>query len=82
MAQGNITAKLTDIHLDYARAPAMLTATVVRYMEDSDGTLNSIETTTVQLPVPDLTLYFKAQLKTDIVTAVKAQNAKLPTTIN
>jgi len=82
MAQGEITAKLTDIHLDYNRTPPLLSAHVERYQEDSDGALNSVGGTDVQIPVPDLSLYFKVQLKVDIVAAAKAQNPKIQNTVS
>lgn len=80
MAQGNITAKLTDIHIDWVSN--RLSAHVERYQEDTDGTLNSVGGVDIQLPIVDQTLYFKAQLKIDLMAAAKAQSSKLPNVIS
>lgn len=80
MAQGSITAKLTDIHCDFNAN--RVSAHVERYQEDSDGTLNSVGGVDVNLPVADWTVYLKAQLKADLVSAAKAQNQKIPNTVS
>ena len=80
MAQGNITAKVTDIHVDFNAN--RVSAHVERYQEDSDGSLNSVGGADVQISVADWTLYLKAQLKTDVIAAAKAQNPKIPQVVS
>ena len=80
MAQGDITAKLTDIHCDFNANRA--SAHVERYQEDSDGSKNSIGGGDVQIPVADWSIYLKAQLRTDLIAAAKAQNPKIPAVVS
>jgi hypothetical protein len=80
MAQGDITAKLTDAHIDLSAN--RLTAHIERYQEDSDGTKNSVGGADVSITVPDWSLYIKAQLKIDIIAAAKAQNPKIPAQVS
>jgi len=79
MAQGDITAKLTDAHIDMANN--RLTAHIERYQEDSDGTKNTVGGVDVELAVSDWTLYVKAQLRTDIIAAARLRMGKLPQVI-
>ena len=82
MAQGDITAKLTDIHID--RNSLRISCTGTRYQEDSDGTLNSIETITVhqtfasQAAIAALTVL---QIYNSGVTQLKAADSKMPNTV-
>lgn len=82
MLQGQITAKVTDIHIDLNSSPFRVTATVCRYQEDSDGQLNTLESKSVDIFTADLTPYIKAALKQDVIAAVKAANAKMPASIS
>lgn len=83
MATGDITARLTDIHID--RNQLRVTWQATRFQEDSDGTKNSIDAVTVsqdfatQGAIATQTVLQVFQLG---VTLVKAASSKMPSTVS
>lgn len=82
MALGDITAKLTDIRIDRSRLQVTWMAS--RFQEDSDGTLNMVETEQVSQTFPNqgaIASLTVLQLFNQGVTLMKAAYTKMPNTI-
>lgn len=83
MATGDITARLTDIHID--RATLKITCTGSRFQEDSDGSLNTIETLTVSQVIGSASALANLtvlQIYNAGVTQLKAADSKMPNTVS
>ena len=77
MAKGDVTYRLTDLHVNETGAQIEAAANATKYLEDEDGTLQSIGSWTGRL------LYARAgfgartfaSIRTDLIAEIKAKNA-------
>lgn len=82
MAQGAITARLSDMSIDLVNS--RVTWQISRFIEDVGGAVTTIEGTSVSQSYVPATLagMTAAQIKADGVALAKAQNARLPGTVS
>lgn len=82
MAQGTITARLTDMMIDLVNS--RVTFNVSRFIEDVGAAITTIEGIIVQQTYVPATLaaMTAAQIKADGVALAKAANARLPGVVN
>jgi hypothetical protein len=79
MAKGDVTYRISDIHINRLGAQAEAKANATKFVEDEDGTLQSIGSWTARLTYTPAALSAKtvAQLNTELITEIKAKNAAI-----